>query len=539
MKILVLNGSPKGERSNTLQLTKAFCEGIGQAAETQTEIVPVYQKKILDCQGCFSCWSKTPGSCCLADDMAEIIRKILAADVILWSFPLYYFGLPSRLKALMDRQLPMNLPFMSKEETSGGHPGRYDLSGKRFVLISTCGFYTPEGNYDAVNAQFDRMYGKDGYTALYCGEGELFRIPALRKRTREYLEQVCQAGREFAAGAVSTATREQLAQPLVPREAYEEMADASWNIGANRSQSGPDAASSDLALNFTSQMAALYNKDAWGGRDRVVEFCYTDVNKTYQILLQKEGHQVLADGFLPYTTRIETPLFLWQDIADGKISGQQAMMEHKYCVKGDFGLMLHWDEIFGIRTLAENNHVPEKKTNMSLLLLPWIVIWVLLAIHPVWGGAAGILSAAVLPLAYLKWKPTVFEGITAVAVAGIGLLALAGCSVTLLLPLSYLLFGLMWMGTVFCRLPLTAYYSINSYQGEKEWENPLFLRTNRILTACWGGLYLVTPVWTWFLLMTPVAALSGAFNSVLPALLGIFTAWFQKWYPPHYAAKRM
>mgnify|MGYP007057934423 CR=1 FL=1 len=29
----------------------------------------------------------------------------------------------------------------------------------------------------------------------------------------------------------------------------------------------------------------------------------TDIGKTYQILLQKEGHQVLNDNFRPYTTR--------------------------------------------------------------------------------------------------------------------------------------------------------------------------------------------------------------------------------------------
>lgn len=539
MKILVLNGSPKGEGSNTLQLTKAFCEGIGQVMEAQTEIVPVYQKKIGDCKGCFSCWSITPGICCLQDDMAEMIGKILAADLVIWSFPLYYFGLPSRLKALMDRTLPIFLPFMSGGNESGGHPSRYDLSGKRFAVISTCGFYTPKGNYDAVKAQFDRLYGKDGYTALCCGEGELFGIPALRDRTGEYLKLVEQAGREYAAGDVKPATWEALSQLLIPREAFEEMADAEWGIRALRGSGSADTDAADSSLNFTRQMAALYNKAAWGGRDRVVEFCYTDVNKTYQILLEKEGHRVLTgpEDFLPYTTYIETPLTVWQEIADGKLDGRQAMMEHKYCVQGDFDLMLHWDEVFGTGIPAAENAAPVKKTNMSLMLMPWITIWVLLAINLTLGGVAGILAAAVLPLAFLKWKPTVFEGITAVTVTGICLLALAGCQAMPLLLSSYALFGLLWMGTVFCPLPLSAYYSINSYSGEKEWENPLFVRTNRILTACWGALYLVTPVWTYFLMLTSFGALSGAVNSIFPILMGIFTAWFQKWYPARYAAR--
>lgn len=536
MKVLVLNGSPKGENSNTLQLTKAFCGGLAERVPADVEYLPVYEKEIRDCTGCFTCWKSTPGVCCLQDDMAQIIEKVLRADVIIWSFPLYYFSLPARLKALMDRLLPLNLPFMQKDAPGGGHPSRYDLSGKRFVAISTCGFYTPQGNYTAVDAQLDRLYGPGGYTSLYCGEGELFRVPALKKRTALYLADVHRAGREFAAGGITSATREKLAQPLYPREAFEQMADADW--GVPQAAPGGGAAPDDAALRFTRQMAALYNKTAWDGKDRVVEFHYTDAGKTYQILLNKEGQQVFTEGFLPYTTRIETPLALWRKIAAEETDGRQAMMEHQYTVQGDFELMLHWDEVFGGCGGTEQAAAPAKKTNLSLMLAPWITLWVLLPIHTFWGGIAGILAAAALPLALVKWKATVFEGVTSLAVAAISLLALLGNPPMLLLPLSYLLFGLMWLITAFCKLPLSAYYSINSYRGEQEWKNPLFLRTNRILTVCWGVLYLLSSVWTYFLLATPFAPWTGLVNSLFPALLGAFTAWFQKWYPAHYAALR-
>ena len=41
MTILVLNGSPKGERSNTLKLAKAFWEGFTQNQSADTEIVDI------------------------------------------------------------------------------------------------------------------------------------------------------------------------------------------------------------------------------------------------------------------------------------------------------------------------------------------------------------------------------------------------------------------------------------------------------------------------------------------------------------------
>ena len=72
---------------------------------------------------------------------------------------------------------------------------------------------------------------------------------------------------------------------------------------------------------------------------------------------------------------------------------------------------------------------------------------------------------------------------------------------------------------------------MNDYGMEAALNNPLFVKTNRILTFYWGVLYLLTPVWTYFLMGSSVASFTGAINSVLPLLMGIFTGWFQKWYP--------
>ncbi|MGN0140620.1 MAG: flavodoxin family protein [Roseburia sp.] len=240
MKILVINGSPKGKGSNSYRLTTAFLEGMKLGCtendareEVQVEEIQVNRLDIKPCLGCFSCWNKTPGKCCIQDDMAGVLEKLLWADVTVWSFPLYYYTVPGGLKNLIDRQLPMALPFMVEREDgmgNGSHPSRYDMSGKRTVVISTCGFYTAEGNYDGVCSLFDHMCGKDRYTTVFCGQGELFRVPELSQRTNEYLEYVKTAGREYVGGGVSGKTRENLNQLLYPKEIFERMADASWGI---------------------------------------------------------------------------------------------------------------------------------------------------------------------------------------------------------------------------------------------------------------------------------------------------------------------
>ena len=535
MKVLVLHGSPKGEVSNTLKLTKAFLEGL---APDETEILDLYKLDVRECRGCFACWNKTPGVCVIHDDMASVIQKILAADVIVWSFPLYYFSLPSRVKMVMDRLLPMSLPFMTGD-ASGGHPRRYDMGDKRYVVISTCGFYTAQGNYDTVDSLFTRLYG-NGYGRIYCGQGELFRVKELSARTSQYLEAVRTAGAEFARGGITQGTQARLAELLYPREVFEQMADASWGLSDDGAKVSP-------TISFTRQMAALYNPAAWK-KDIVLQMDYTDEDVSVQIVLTKDGQWVVTEDLLPYTTCIRTPLSVWQSIARGEISGTQALMEHRYTVDGDFDTMLRWDELFGpagtdtgvgkegAHGEAGTSPAPDaRRTNMNMMLLPWIVCFIAIPIDTWIGGIASILLAAIVPLLFLKWKPTVYDYVTIPLVAVAGLMSLMGVPARFVVSGSYLAFGTMWFSSVFFKLPLSAHYSMNRYGCEKALSNALFIATNRILSCCWGVLYLLTPIWTYALMGGPIASYTGLINSVLPALMGIFTVWFQKWYPAYYA----
>ena len=570
MNILAINGSPKGERSNTWRVTSAFLQGITaqeESARGQAPVVETLNVCALDikpCLGCFSCWSKTPGTCCLHDDMQGVIEKILWADVIIWSFPLYYFGLPGPLKNLIDRQLPMSLPFMSAETESGGHPSRYDMGGKRTVVVSTCGFYTAKGNYSGVTDLFDRLCGKSGYTTIFCGQGELFRVKELAARTDEYLSWVKKAGEEFAtdcvgnagsaangraADGISRETRSKLDQNLFPRDVFEAMADASWGVNESGEKEDP-------SLVFTRQMAALYRKQAWRGHDLALDMHYTDIDKTYRIVLGADGSRVEeepTEGFATdYTTRINTPFDVWQSIAAGKIRGDEALMQHLYSVEGDFDLMMHWDEYFGAANAGASSNTSdnagkagvasssgknaaEPKTNMLLLLIPWIVFWIATSINSFWGSLISVAACVLPPVLMHRTKATAYDQISALAVGACSISLLAGASPVLIIPASYFLFGAMWTATCFAKVPLTAHYSKNSYNGDEALRNPIFMKTNRILTAAWGVLYLVTPIWTYFIMQTDAASLVGAINSVLPALMGVFTAWFQKWYPCHIA----
>ena len=104
MRVLVIHASPKGESGHTAVLTRAFLSGFPQGTEIET--LELRRLNIRPCLGCLGCWTKTPGKCVQKDDMEKIYAAIERADVIVESFPLYFYGLPGTLKTMTDRCLP-------------------------------------------------------------------------------------------------------------------------------------------------------------------------------------------------------------------------------------------------------------------------------------------------------------------------------------------------------------------------------------------------------------------------------------------------
>ena len=544
MNVLLINGSPKGKNSNSLKLAYSFIEGLkseyaNNGKEISIEELHVASMNIDACKGCFTCWKKTPGICCIKDDMQTVIGKQLKADIIFWSFPLYYFNVPGILKNLIDRQLPMSLPFMSSREDgygSGSHDSRYDMEGKRHVLISTCGFYSAKGNYDSVLRMFDHFLGKGNYETVFCGQGELFRVKELSARTEEYLDAVKVAGAEYAAtGMISAKTDAVLRTLLYPGDVFEKMADASWGINRTTGEKEPE----DLV--FTRQMAALYNKSAYDGKERVLEMHFTDLNHTYQIRLGKEGSEVVADGSLTSTTRIDTPFAVWLAISRGEIGGAEALGKQMYTVSGDFSLMIDWDKFFGSTAVvdkaatASSDTTNQKKPTMAAMLIPWITFWIAVSINPAPGAVIALTVAAAIPLLMRNHKLVIWDRLSIFVVAILSAAANITGNGDIPTNAGYLIFGLFWLISCLTKEPLCAAYVKYNYGGESARQNPLFMRTNYILAAAWGLLYVLTAAWTFLFRSAGIANAIIIVNNLIPVLMGLFTLWFQKWYPARMA----
>ena len=99
-KIIVLAGSPR-KNGNTDRLAASFVKGAEERHEV--EVIPVHSYDVNPCIGCNTCFTSPGNECVQEDDMSLIYRKLKETDMIVIASPVYFYGLSSQLKAVIDR----------------------------------------------------------------------------------------------------------------------------------------------------------------------------------------------------------------------------------------------------------------------------------------------------------------------------------------------------------------------------------------------------------------------------------------------------
>lgn len=129
MKVLGIFGSPRQGGNSDLLLDKVL-EGAGSAG-AEIEKVYVRDIKISGCQECGGC-DKT-GECVISDDMESIYPLLWNTDIIVLSSPIFFYGITSQAKTLIDRSQAMWSKRML--EKSPEQRKRYDHGRGYFVAV--------------------------------------------------------------------------------------------------------------------------------------------------------------------------------------------------------------------------------------------------------------------------------------------------------------------------------------------------------------------------------------------------------------------
>lgn len=219
MKVLVINGSPK-EISDTMVLTSSFLKGLNKNNNFDIKIIHLIKKNIKPCLGCFKCWKNENGKCIQLDDQEEIMNEYISSDIVIYSFPLYSYAMPSHLKAFVDRLIPLNKMTMKEKDGHIVHLPRVDLSKQKKIFICGCGFPNFEGNFDGLDIMLKNKFGKD-ILPIYVSECPMLNEKEAEVLTKPLIEKFRKAGEYFSVNLdIPSDIKKELETPMLDKETY-------------------------------------------------------------------------------------------------------------------------------------------------------------------------------------------------------------------------------------------------------------------------------------------------------------------------------
>lgn len=136
-KVLIISSSPR-KGGNSDSLCDKFAEG-AVSSGNKVEKIFLKDKHINYCTGCGLCNDNDYTACSQKDEMAEILEKMIASDVIVLATPVYFYTMCGQMKTFIDRCC-----------------ARYThITGKEFYYIMTAA----DGNSAAMDRVIEEFRG--------------------------------------------------------------------------------------------------------------------------------------------------------------------------------------------------------------------------------------------------------------------------------------------------------------------------------------------------------------------------------------------
>jgi multimeric flavodoxin WrbA len=130
MDILLLQGSPR-KNGNTERICRVAMRPLEKAGHTIEE-VPVGRLSVAGCRECFRCQEDNDEPACSIDDnMQSILTKMAEARLVVFAAPVFCWGFPAQLKAVLDRCYCL---FKFEDQSY-----KVLIEGKRVALVVTAG----------------------------------------------------------------------------------------------------------------------------------------------------------------------------------------------------------------------------------------------------------------------------------------------------------------------------------------------------------------------------------------------------------------
>lgn len=220
-RVIVINGSPMMEKGTTALILAPFIQGM-QAAGAEVELVYASRLNIQPCScGRMVCWNKTPGECCIRDEMDDLYPRLRQAQIVVLATPVY-IPLPGAMANFINRLCPLldptDLQFKRRRTRA---KMRAEVAICTFALVCTSGWWEKANCATVV-----RVVRELAADASVTFGGALLRphASALRGKgaaVEAVLAAAFQAGVELARdGVMSAEAQRQASRALVTRKAW-------------------------------------------------------------------------------------------------------------------------------------------------------------------------------------------------------------------------------------------------------------------------------------------------------------------------------
>lgn len=221
-QVVLLSGSGRSKRfSTSYYLARHLAEGMaGAHPAPHIRVIHLRDLDFSECSGCFRCW-RNGGTCVLDDDYTSVIAPALeTSDLLVLSFPLYFYNFPPQINHVITRMFANLQPTYHWDRQARGivHDHRSRMPGSIFLmgtggLLDTGQFQVPVMQASMLARRHAMRYA--GH--LFRSTGNTLLIPAARTTLTDEIDaSLLQAGLELVqSGVVSDETARAVQQPIL------------------------------------------------------------------------------------------------------------------------------------------------------------------------------------------------------------------------------------------------------------------------------------------------------------------------------------
>ncbi len=357
MRILVTRGNPR-KNGFTQYITDLVVQGALEAG-AEIDDIHLQKKNINECRGCYNCWAGTTAECVYKDDFSDLLKLLLAADILLCSTPLYNYSMSISMKRFLERTLSCFKPGIIQRPNglfcnTLRYPDKWE--NKKLAFISAGALKSVE-NFKGLTTTFALI--ANGMNMDYCGglirpESFFLQFELAKPKTVKIIETgFIQGGRELATkGMFSEEIQEKVSTPLSINAFYFKKYSAIyWEHVSSMGAEGTNLeevryrVTSDVRI-LMHEMARSIDPLATMKLKAILQFDFPDKNLHYCLTVNKGTCSIEEKQCSSFDLRVITDSITWAKVFKRELPIKDLLMRRKIQLEGDKTLFTRLERYF-------------------------------------------------------------------------------------------------------------------------------------------------------------------------------------------------